>query len=295
MVQPLELVLRGAPARGVRRAILAAHGEAWLRLDGEPTAAPGWHDVDGAELAIAEVKDDRVRVLHEADDVRMLVWVSRGDLAPVIVREAVVAPGVVLAPGTAIVEEGRDGDRVRVRVAADGLVVTGSVEAAAIGEMWDARAPRQARVTHVLAEQTPIRAAAGEAGEVVATTTRSIEVRAIGPARAGWREIETAGEHVHARGFVREDSLDAEARVGETGFGSGYGSSHAITLDVPAGTCLYDDVEGDVIGIVVEDRARLAYATERPGWFTLLVNSPWGLLDVPAHDEGEGRWARCAD
>lgn len=283
-VQPVELILRGRPEIGVQLARLAVHGEAWLRLGGDPQTSPGWHEVDGAELAVAEVRGDRVRILHDEDDVRMLVWIARGDLARVAVRDVELRPGVVVHAGTPVYGE---------RIEADGLMVNGEVDADAIGEVWDAVAPRVFGETHTLAKGTPIRAERGSKAEILAVTTQDIEIRLHGAAQRGWREIETTGRQITVRGFVEEWALDGFGSLGH-GSGTGYGSSHSITIDVPAGTCLYDAVGGEMIGVVTVTRSRLAYRTDDDAWYLLLVNSPWGLLDIPIHDGGSG-WDRCAD
>lgn len=311
VVQPFELVLRGAPESGVRRGILGRHGAAWLREDGEAHESPGWHDVDGAELAIAEIAGDRVRVLHEMDDVRMLVWIARHDLAPVVVREVGLAvapdapaaargwPGVIVGPGAPIVERRRVDDVLEVAISTDGVEVAGFVAASAIGDFWDATPAAPRRPTHALDAGVTIRLAPDDAAPALATTTEAIEVRALAPSRGGWREIETLGARVTVHGFVRELDTDEPGSFGLVRGGHGYGSSHAITLDVPAGTCLYDAPDGEVIGIVVEGRPRLARHGADLGWFSLLVNSPWGLLDVPIRGEagpdGDVELERCAE
>jgi len=270
----------------VRLARLAVHDKAWLRPGDEPHTAPGWYVPEDPEVAVAEVQGDRVRILHDDDDVRVLVWIARADLAQVTVREVELRPGVVLRAGTPI---------TGAAITADGLVVHGEVEPAQRGDLWDAVPPRpDAGQTRTLGSGRPIRAAPDPGADVLAMTTEAIEVRVIGPAARGWLEVETTGQHVVVRGLVERWYLDDLGATFGTGGGSGYGSSHAISIEVPAGTCLYDAIDGEMIGIVTSDRSRLARRTDDDSWYVVLVNSPWGLLDIPIHG-GEGSWDRCAD
>jgi hypothetical protein len=132
---------------------------------------------------------------------------------------------------------------------------------------------------------------------VLATTTDVIDVRAVGLSFRGWREIVTLGPHVVVHGFVRERDAKSDVYGSGTGGGYGYGSTHALSLEVDAGTCLYDDVDGEVIGLVIENRTRLMREIDG-GWFALMVNSPWGILDVPIRTVAGAEppaWERCAD
>jgi hypothetical protein len=298
VVQPWELLVRGAPATGVPRAILARHGEAWLRLGGNVDTAPGWQEPDNADRAVVEVRGEHVRLMLEDDDVRLFVWVARADLAPVIAHEVSLAPGVVLAPGTTYTEVARADDEVSILVTEDQLRVQGVVPTSAIGDLWEPVPERaEQRRSHALEAGVEIHAAPDEEAPLLATTTDTIDVRALGLSFRGWREIVTLGPHVTVRGFVRErDAKSGVFDVG-TGGGYGYGSTHALSLEVGAGTCLYDDVDGEVIGLVVADRTRLMREIDG-GWFALMVNSPWGILDVPIHTQPGGEppaWERCAE
>jgi hypothetical protein len=298
VVQPWELLVRGAPATGVPRAILARHGEAWLRLGGAVDTAPGWQELDNADRAVVEVRGEHVRLMLEDDDVRLFVWVARADLAPVIAREVSLAPGVTLAPGTTFTEVARADDTVSIVVTEDQLRVEGTVPTSAIGDLWEPGASRkEQRSSHALEAGVVIHTAPDEEAPVLATTTDTIDVRALGLSFRGWREIVTLGPHVTVRGFVRERDAKSDVLGGGTSGGYGYGSTHAMSLEVGAGTCLYDDVDGEVIGLVVADRTRLMREIDN-GWFALMVNSPWGILDVPIRIQPGGEppaWERCAD
>lgn len=263
---------------------LGVHGAAWLRLEGEPQSSPGWNDAVGGEVAIAEERGEFVRVLHEDDGVRLLVWILRGDLAPVLIRDVELRPGVLLRAGTPV---------RGATIEWEGLAVKGELPADALGERWDAAAAPQADAnTRTLDTGLAIRALPESTAEVLATATEPIEVRPLGPEQRGWREVETIGPHVIVRGFVEEWHLDGLGTIGRGG--GGYGSSNSISISVPAGTCLYDAIGGEMIGVTTVAETRLAHRTDDDAWYQLVVNSPWGLLDIPVHG-GDGDWDRCAD
>lgn len=301
MPQPLELILHGAPATGGRRAILARATQAWLQLGGDAHASPGWHDPDATPVTVAELRDGIVRLLVEEDDARLLVWVPRDDLRAVIAEATSIGGGVDVAPGTPFVEQRREGNRIEVAIAADGLQVTGWIDAAAIGDVWEAADPAAPapEPTHTLAHSLErpvvIRAAPDAQASAVATAVEPIDVRVRGPVHAGWVEIETLGAQVRARGFVPAAATSTELGLSATFHGGrGYGMSHAMRLDVPAGTCLRDRPDGEVIGVVTTDRNRFVYDRPEPGWWSVVVDTPWGLLHVPARADGEPLvWARC--
>jgi hypothetical protein len=285
-VQPLELIVRGRPEVGVRLARLAVHGAARLSIDGDPHEAQGWKPEWDAAMAIAEERGELVRVLLDHDGARVLVWIARADLAPVLVRDVEPRPGVRLRAGTPV---------GGATIAWEGLAVPAAIDRDAIGDAWDAAAAPVGYdgVTHTLDTGLAVRAAPSSTAEVLATATEPVEVRPIAAERRGWREVETLGPDVIVRGFVEAWHLDGLGTIG-TGGGSGYGSSHSISIDVPAGACLYDAIGGEMIGVTTVARSRLAYRSDDDAWYSMLVDSPWGLLDIPVHQGSDG-WDRCAE
>lgn len=311
VVQPFELVLRGAPAVGVQRAVIAHYGSAWLRLDGEPKASPGWGTPTATAIAVAEVRDDRVRILHDDDDARVLLWIERDALATVTRREVGLlaavgepapvrgGPGVTIAAGTVVQILGDVGDHHVIEVSADDLHVSGVLADDAIGDLWDSvPATEPPDPSHWMARGTTIHAEPHAGAPVLAETREPVEVEIHGDAQDGWREIETAGPSIVVRGFVFADRVSADPSWGShgTGSGHGYGASHRISVEVPAGACLYDRIGGEVIGVNTVARTRLAHHGDEPGWWYVIVGSPWGLLDLAAHAPGstdDPRWELC--
>lgn len=276
-IQPFELVLHGVPDTGVQRARLAAHGLVRLSRDGEWSGG-SWSDPDGRTIAVAELDGDLVRVLNDEDDARVLVWIHRADLARVTTREIELRAGLVLAAGTPVDGAGR--------VALEGLEVAAEVPADALGDLWDA-APAVAREDddRVVEPGAVIRSAPRADAEPLARVVDRIKV-ATGASADGWTEVETMGPLVRVRGYVRDVEARDELTFG-TGSGGGYGVSHSISIELPAGACLYDDVDGEVIGVNLVARTRLAHQGSDTGWYFVMVNSPWELLRLPVRVEGD--------
>lgn len=274
-IQPFELVLHGVPDTGVRRARLAQHGQVRLSRDGEWSGG-GWSEPSGIVVAVAEVEGDVVRVLNDEDDARVLVWIHRAELARVTTRDVELRPGLVLGAGTPVDDAGG--------VTLEGLRVTARVDADAIGDLWDA-APVAAREDDDMALDpgVVIRDAPRDDAEVLAEVVDRVKVRTGTPQR-GWVEVETMGPQVRVRGFVGERAVRDDLTFG-TGSGGGYGVSHSISIEVPEGACLYDDIEGAVIGVNTVARTRLAQQGSDAGWYFVMVNSPWELLRLPVRVE----------
>lgn len=276
-MQPMELVLQGVPALGVRRAIVDRLGEMRMRPDGPSLTSAGWSAAAHDAIAVADVIGDDVRIVHEDDDARMLLWIRRADLARVTVRQVELVRGVIVEPGTRVTDQDH--------VVLEGVAIQDPVAADAIGDLWEAAPPAlREDGNRTLEASVAIRAAPSDHALQLAVTTDRVVVHAEAD-RDGWLVVDTLGPQVRVHGYVRD--LDAGLDTFGTGTGGGYGVSHAITIDVPAGTCLYDAVGGEVIGVITAPRARLANHASESDWFYILVNSPWTLIRVPAHQTGD--------
>ncbi len=278
-IQPFELVLQGVPDTGVQRARLARHGEMQLSRDGAWSGGR-WSQPYGLIVAVAEVDGDRVRVLNEDDDARVLVWIHRGDLAQVTTHELTLRPGLVLAAGTPLELDG--GAAVGV---IEGLKFYGPAPDE-VGDLWDAAPPvRSEDVDRVVRAGALLREEARADAPIVAEVIEDVSVTLVRD-DGDWVEVETLGPQVRARGWVPATQTDPGLTIG-SGRGGGYGVSHSISIDLPAGACLYDDIDGEVIGVNLIARSRLANQGSDPGWYFVMVNSPWELLRLPVRVEGD--------
>lgn len=283
-------------------------------VDGGPGLTEESAFVSGGEYPVVEVGEG-LRVVARHEDVRLLLWVDRESLLPVIAETTWVdaaghragdgEAGVRLTAGMPVEVDddglyARLGSRVAGRVAvADGLV----------DEAWwpDARAEVELSGDTWLLGGSSLFDADGE----VLLTLRNEYERgwAVAPAEILDREgarvfvrtrIDTyacGGGEVDVRGWVDEEALagDDVARAGRgwccgcCGFGWGRGWSGA-SVDLPEGTLLFDAPDGAAVGIA-EAELSLSLAEdegEMPGWKAVRVPTAWGDAALWAPDSGLG-------
>jgi len=324
-VLPAELGDAAAIDRMRHRVRMKRLGRAWLRLDAAPinddSGASEDDAIDELMPAIGETAS-RIRVVTEEDGARVAVWIERRDawdsiVAPVALdgdaagaRSA--GAGVWLAAGAPVaVERVRAGAARRTRIVAlrdDHVALRGAVPAAFLGHVWIAphddrtkthmagACPRESselppddREQMSLAEDVVIRAAPSEAAPVLATLLQTLDVAIVARA-AGWAEVELRRPYARIRGYVPVSALDPPELPGGFGFGCsghGFGMSHADRIDVPAGTCLFDRANGDVIGVATETKTRLG-TRGRAGdaWSMVYVDTRWSVASLYVRDTG---------
>lgn len=295
-----------------RRGALRFADSGPIAADGEGSEA--WHGFPVVEA------DAGVRVVDEVGGVRLLPWLDRDDLVPV------VAEGSWL-----------DGSGRRVRAGAAGVYVPPGrevlvdAEGVHVSVSW----PLQARLAlpESVVDEWYLPAALpalGEGPEVLLLEGARLlddhgdELASVGRPtseavvleRAGHRalvEVTTGscgvGERVRAWVDVEDMDEDPEVRYGRgycCGFGMGFWGIGAIggggsTL-VPPGRLLWDAPDGDVVGVVTgqerpdPDTGEMgrhavllavdAEAGEMPGWTAVRVRVNSGVVTVWARDAG---------
>ncbi len=274
------IILQGAVATPWR-ARQVAESPGWLRQGGERADGERVMLPHAEELIVAEAQGDAVRVLAENHDARLLVWIPRGDLETLVVAPITTEAGHTLLPGLAVTATPDGAGRVSVRAQQDALVVTTSAPASALGEVW-----REPEVTPqadtLLAPATPIRATPAAAAAAYVTTTDEVWVRRLAGARDGFVEIESIGR-LRYRGWVPDDAAPATPYgdlIGRVAGGVGVGCRPR--LDVVAGACLYDAVDGEVIGLHLTERARCA-GEVADGWWQIDEWTPAGSVGPLLH------------
>jgi hypothetical protein len=200
----------------------------------------------------------------------------------------------------------RQGRTVELRD--EGVAVRGVAPGAFVGHVWivphDDRTktamasgcsvePWQPRAAHSalrsLGEGTAIRAAAGEAAPVLATSQERLDAVVLSGG-GGWTLVEVRRPYARIRGYVPSLALDPAddggLDVGACGT-HGFGMSHADRIEVPAGTCLFDHSNGEVIGAAIKTKVRLG-ASARAGadWSMVYVDTRWSLASLYVHDTG---------
>jgi len=273
-----------------RRARVARSGPIRFEPGGKPLDADRQPiDPDDVHVVAAETAA-WVQLRSDGDDARLLIWVRRADLAPVVIRaRRLVDPasgehGAVLRPGAAVAITASRG-ATRDVTFDDGVVIaSGAMPAADLGTVFDARRPRGAETNGSLAAGTRVLAAPAASAAVVATAVRSIDVRALGPARDGFVEVELDRPWIYARGFVPAAALSPGDHMSTFASGGmGYAMSDTDSLPVSSGACLYARDGGPIVGVNVADRIRYASGVTRPGWRSVAVATAWGLLWPAVH------------
>ncbi len=335
-VVPAELGDAAAVGRMRHRVRLKHVGRAWTRLGAAQLndSSRGEGDpIDEVLPAIGETAN-RIRVVTEEDGARIAIWIDRReawesiaapvklDLGPAAARAE--RAGVWLEAGAPVeVQPGRVRGGRPVVLRDEAIALRGAVPGAFLGHVWtvphdDAKPtdlvqgrcpapppppapPVDRRGQRELAAETEIRAAASAEAPVIATTSEALDVAFLGSG-GGWAEIELRRPYVRIRGHVPEDSIGEVAELGELAgscIGHTFGMSHADRIEVPAGTCLFDQANGDVIGVAIETMVRLG-ARGRPGdeWSSVYVQTRWSLASLyvrdTARDPAQPRLESCA-
>lgn len=188
-------VLTNTQHSPARQAVVARLGAA--RLDPQaPVAADGRGRDVWLQLGVAEVREQRVRVVITDADVTLLVWVDAGDLAPQLQHPAAIAGGaagsrssVELAPGEIVHVEAARGDRRRVRTR-DGL--RGWVDVDALGPTFVPMKFEAPKLDRPVRGRMPVFDRPGGARLPAPETDREATtwVHAVGPTEHGWTPIE---------------------------------------------------------------------------------------------------------
>ncbi len=287
-VVPGELADPGVVDRIARRVRVRAIGAAWVRLGAKPLPTTERDPPDQPMPVLAE-QGDKVRVVAEEDGARVAVWMQREDARPAAVRATQLTDavghadrefGAWLEPGAELELRAQANGRREVSLVSARVRVVGWAPVAALGTVWEVP-PKVALVPHhTVAEHVLIRVAPAATAAVLAETLGDVRVAA-GPVRGAWREVELQGDGVRVRGFVpvADVSDGAGDDWGTIGLGTYSTVSHAVRIDVPAGSCLFEraagDPAGDVVGVTLKQRVRLGYPAEGE-WQRVRIGTPWG-------------------
>ena len=314
-VVPAELGDPGVLQRIVHRVRLRRLGAAWVRERGEPLAR-----VYGGEAAsvlpVLGESARKIQVVSDDDNARLALWIDRGDamrtvLAPVALADhggrTTPTAGAWIEPGIALDVVERAGPWREVHLQDEQLAVDGWLPPSLIGHVWVASAsqpavanlakvtvwtpPRDARPLVRLAKGAVIRAETDARSRVVATTIADDVIGAVVARRGALTEVELFRPQLRVRGVVATASVLAttdDLSTHGSGSGHGFGMSHADRIEVPAGACLFDGIDGEVVGVQLAPSTRLGALRKRDadGWSLVFVDSPWALLELYVHDTG---------
>jgi hypothetical protein len=291
-------------------------GDAWLRAT---VVGGGLHGGASTaytyEVALGVIGETRARieVVAEADHARVALWIARDDTWRVIgVPIALADPAGAALPirvvrGAPV--DVLDAAGARVRIHDDGLRVIGNVPATVIANVWlaapgDPPPQLDATMQHgwspsldpgrsyvQLQIGSEIRARPERDAPVLATAEAVDVLGAIVGDAGAFREVEIARPYATVRGFVWAAVATPTTMLPHThGFGGGFGfgSSHSDRIDVPAGACLYDQIDGEVVGVQSEPSTRLGTKrVERSAWSLVHVSTAWSTASLYVRDTSD--------
>lgn len=300
-----ELMLADDHARRFSgRVQVARFHHARLRPEAEDIAADEARPVHAASSVYVAVDQapERVRIVTEAHAVRLLAWVPRDELRWVVVRRDRLetrlgaADGAWVHPGLALdVEESTKTHR-RVEHTSNGIAISGWLRSSSTGHVY---VPIASSALPSLAVDASLaagaRVTATPGGAAIAHFEDGVSVQRVGDPIAGHQKIRyRARAHGRAElggfeleGFVQTADVITPPRLGDVhGFGSsgGWGGSHA--LRVAPGTRLFDEPDGELVGIVVGEAMAYWPATIY-GWMMLELPTPWGFVKLYAPPDSE--------
>jgi hypothetical protein len=324
-VVPAELGDERVIERIRHRAIVKHWGLAWPRDDGTPIGMES--EARSADIRpVLGERGRKIRIVVEDDHARLAVWIARDDAADTALAPIQLADGdghpsnAWLAPGISLLAKERAGAQRHVEIVDEMLALTGWAPAKAIGTVWVVPAgdtttiamkssdvptwspPRDHRPLIRIDHATPIRIAPDPRARTLATVVASELVVSVVATGAAFTEIEASRPFARVRGFI------ANARIlGPTddfvlhgsGSGHGFGMSHAVRWEIPAGTCFYDQRDGEVVGVALETETRLG-AQLTDGWALVYVDTPWNVASMYVRnletEPGQPpRWDACTE
>jgi hypothetical protein len=285
------------------RVRLARYGAVRLAAgDGEP-AAGSKGDGEAIELGqspalvVVDSAGDRLRIVVEEGEYRLLLWIEASDLNWVIAETADLAfepgeraaappsPGVRVRPGLPVVRGDQRGQLVFVSHDDQCITVAGWVPVGLLAR------------TYTPVDQPEIErdlsAGAGTAllerpnGRELARFTSECHVAYGGREESGQKLVVYEGNGFEVRGWI-SGSSSGGGTSSLFGYGrafGGFGGGERIL--VPAGSCLYAARGGAVVGVTTDDAEETGVQAGEGGWHSVSVETGWGDLSVWIREEGK--------
>lgn len=301
-----SLVDEASLAQHQRRAWVERSGPIRYRRDGavRPAEAGEPFTAHWPKVVVDVVEGD-VRLVHATEGLRVLVWTRAEDLTHVPVEAVAVrptrsaappadgAPGVRLYPGFRLTGAIARGDVTEFAYTAPPVTFRGFVPNTSLGPVFVPAAPPERE-----GDMSMLRSNAAlrdrPTGRVVAQFSPQGEhvvfehrVTLLGEARTGQQLVSYRGaagpdEHFEVLGWasIRDLSIEPGSGFGRGfGSGSGFGSGRSLRVALPAGTPIFDEAGGSVIGVVFDES--IVPADRAPeGGFAFDISSPWGILSL---------------
>lgn len=327
VVVPAELADPGILDRIPHRVRLQTIGDSWLREDGAVTRRGSKIKANVVLPAIGETPD-KVRVAFEDDKARLALWIAKRDTWPILAVPTVLADasgkaprdaGVFAIRGAALHVEPSGAPFRRVRIDDPYVELEGHVAPSAIATVWIAGpgdaaptlstgsdaawSPPAADPRVELAKGAAVRSAPEQHAPAIAVVKMAgVIAKRIGE-HGAYVKIEMARRYARVVGFVLAHELTATPAITighGGGRGHGFGMSHAEQIEVPAGTCLFDELDGQVTGVQLETMTRLGSTRQaKPGWALVHVGTQWVTLRLYVKNLGDDpkqpKWESCTE
>lgn len=320
-VVPAELGDANVLDRIHARVIVRRWDVAYLRADGEMIGTPNTSSDDSYDVYdVVPVIDSekKIRIVVQDDGARLAVWIARETAQTTVLARSTIgtdAIGVTLWPGAPLSLQQKTARGRELWFKDHMLSIRKALPAERLGYVFvappDAPAPSlgppssrswsppKDRRERVLVSPGMIRAEPSANAEELATVLEETIATRAGE-RDGWIEIELHRPFVRVRGFVEAKLVkpDDGRTAHTTGGGHGFGVSHSVTHVLPAGTCLYERVNGEVIGTTLEARSRIGGSVAEQ-WAMVYVDTTWGAQKLFIKDLGDDpttpQWETCTE
>ncbi|MBL9014689.1 MAG: hypothetical protein JNL83_10965 [Myxococcales bacterium] len=291
------------------RAMVKRWSIAWLTDNGAPIGDASRTAIDDERQIVPVLgeRGRRIRIVVDDDHARYAAWIARDDAWSTALVPLAISEGVTVEPGIALELGDPEGALREVAIVDEMLIAHGRADVRALGEVWIAPKPvprpRAYDVLVRLPSGAQLRARADGASPMVAIVSADELVVGKLGVTGDFTEVEVQRPYVRARGFVPTAQVlgtSDDFITRGTGSGHGFGMSHATKHEVPAGTCLYDRAEGDVIGVTLAAQTRLGGRLGEDGWAMVYIDSPWRVTsmymkNLATDPPQPPRWDSCTE
>ncbi|MBV8756397.1 MAG: hypothetical protein JO257_03940 [Deltaproteobacteria bacterium] len=302
--EPIDVL--AALADGTRDVAWIIPGAAQLELGGAPVQAPD--GADPLEVVPLDERGNDVRVGVRLDHARFALWTQRARLLAIVLRDQRVAerPGGGFTPISVEPIEARVRATALVRRIAHqktwtkirysgALEINGWVPDDALGDRT--RAGKQplgriptGRTTLAVFPGAVIRSEPQWGSRELAVMATGYFIDEVTPVDDAWSEVAYEDGDVAVHGYLSR--RDPPGRVHRPREADPIVPAQT-NATAPGGTCLYASENGEAIGFVVGD-SPVALEPTHPGWFSLVLDTPWGPIAFAARGATENELATCA-
>jgi hypothetical protein len=255
------------------------------------------------EVSVLEEQGNDVRVGVRLDHARFALWMGRNRLLAIVAHDqrinypGVLAMGadpmqVVLHAGAQVQRLARKDGKTQVRyvgaLEVEGWIPDGALtDRAPAGRSPVGRVPT-GRKPLMLMPGAVIRFEPKWAAQQLAVMNQGYFVDEIQVIDQAWSEVSYEDGDLAVHGFVSKRDPPGRTHRKQTAEQAAALVPNATAAD---GTCLF--VAGEEVGFIVDTQAVVLDKSDRPGWFVVTIDSPWGPIGFDAKGASETELAKC--